>query len=241
MFEAILGSLATGLLNNAAASSRQEDAQEFSAQQFATRYQTTVKDMQAAGLNPMLAYSQGGGTPPSSAAASSVGTPDIGATISQSKLSSAQVANIAADTENKKAQAALIEAQTAETLASAQHKGTLVSSTEAVTQKIHEEIKNIKSENVRIEATINHLAEHTALMREQGKTEPVRRAELEQIVKKLKLENAITSADYEAMVKSNFIGRMAREVKPASDIAADWLSPGKWFKSRSETTVERKK
>lgn len=34
-------------------------ANEFSAQQFANRYQTTVKDMQAAGLNPMLAYSQG--------------------------------------------------------------------------------------------------------------------------------------------------------------------------------------
>ena len=34
-------------------------ANEFSAQQFATRYQTTGKDMQAAGLNPMLAYSQG--------------------------------------------------------------------------------------------------------------------------------------------------------------------------------------
>ena len=34
-------------------------ANAFSAQQFATRYQTTVKDMQAAGLNPMLAYSQG--------------------------------------------------------------------------------------------------------------------------------------------------------------------------------------
>lgn len=40
-------------------------ANEFSAQQFATRYQTTVKDMQAAGLSPMLAYSQGGGSAPS--------------------------------------------------------------------------------------------------------------------------------------------------------------------------------
>jgi hypothetical protein len=40
-------------------------ANEFSAQQFATRYQTTVKDMQSAGLSPMLAYSQGGGNAPS--------------------------------------------------------------------------------------------------------------------------------------------------------------------------------
>ena len=36
----------------------------WSAQQFATRYQTTVKDLTAAGLNPMLAYTQGGGSPP---------------------------------------------------------------------------------------------------------------------------------------------------------------------------------
>lgn len=40
-------------------------ANAFSAQQFATRYQTTVKDLEAAGLNPMLAYGQGGGSPPS--------------------------------------------------------------------------------------------------------------------------------------------------------------------------------
>jgi len=35
----------------------------FNAQQYATRYQTTVKDLQAAGLNPMLAYGQGAGSP----------------------------------------------------------------------------------------------------------------------------------------------------------------------------------
>ena len=37
---------------------------EWSAQQYASRYQTTVQDLTKAGLNPMLAYSQGPGTAP---------------------------------------------------------------------------------------------------------------------------------------------------------------------------------
>jgi hypothetical protein len=53
--------------NSANAANRQmmNEANQFNAQQFATRYQTTVKDLEAAGLNPMLAYGQGGGSPPS--------------------------------------------------------------------------------------------------------------------------------------------------------------------------------
>lgn len=40
------------------------EANAFSAQQYATRYQTQVKDMQAAGLNPMLSYMQSPGSAP---------------------------------------------------------------------------------------------------------------------------------------------------------------------------------
>ena len=65
-----LGDLVSGFLGAQSAQRRQEDAQEFSAQQFASRYQTTVADMKAAGLNPMLSYSQGGGTAPSGTSAS---------------------------------------------------------------------------------------------------------------------------------------------------------------------------
>jgi hypothetical protein len=45
----------------------------FSASQFASRYQTTVSDLQKAGLNPMLAYGQGGGSPPTAAPVAPMG------------------------------------------------------------------------------------------------------------------------------------------------------------------------
>ena len=68
MLGALLGlgaNLLGGMLNNDAAEDRQDNSQTFSAQQYATRYQTTAKDMMAAGYNPMLAYSQGVGNSPS--------------------------------------------------------------------------------------------------------------------------------------------------------------------------------
>ena len=154
---AVGGSLLSGMLNNKAAQDRQDDAQAFSAQQFANRYQTTVQDMQAAGLNPMLAYSQGPGAAPTSSAASSAGYGDLGQSITQARMASAQVANIDADTENKKAQAALIEAQVAQTRASA---GSLEATTELTretVEKTRQEVINLRTDNDRAKAVIDNL------------------------------------------------------------------------------------
>lgn len=76
-----------------------------------TQYQTAVEDMKLAGLNPMLAYQQGGaGTPggamTQSAAASTPSTGNLSAlqTAAQIKLLDAQAKNIDADTFNKQAE-----------------------------------------------------------------------------------------------------------------------------------------
>lgn len=78
----------------------------------ATQYQTAVKDMMAAGLNPMLAYQHGGaGTPGGSmpSGASATGSMQIG------KLySAAQLDNLNAQTEKIKADAELTRASTSE-------------------------------------------------------------------------------------------------------------------------------
>lgn len=60
----------TGGVLGATASKKEASKQrDWAAQQYGQRYQVTMADMRSAGLNPMLAYSQGVGTSPSGTAA----------------------------------------------------------------------------------------------------------------------------------------------------------------------------
>ena len=119
-FSAVLGFLGTQSTNEAnkdiAASNN-----EWSAAQYASRYQTQVKDLQAAGLNPMLAYSQSPGSSPS-AQQVQLQNPmnsalDAYHKSSERDLIASQVANVTADTSVKQAQAKLIAEQTQATIA----------------------------------------------------------------------------------------------------------------------------
>ena len=114
IFSAILGYQGTQD-TNASRESIANSANAFSAQQFATRYQTTTKDMEAAGLNPMLAYSQGGGSPPTGQQAQ-IENPMSSALESyhQSKqrdLIASQVQNVNEDTNVKRSQVHINEEQ----------------------------------------------------------------------------------------------------------------------------------
>lgn len=116
------------------AQQNQAAANAFSAQQYATRYQTTVKDLQAAGLNPMLAYSQGAGSAPTAQAAPTFNK-FAGASghIGDAAQKALGAANVAMDTQQKNAnvtntianttlteqQAKLVDAQAQKTAAEA--------------------------------------------------------------------------------------------------------------------------
>lgn len=107
----LLGGMNTNSANQAIAQAQEQ----FQAQQYGTRYQTTVKDMEAAGLNPMLAYSQGPGSSPSGAAiamqnpAAGVGAAEAAG--SGSALANAQTQNVKADTLSKLAKLPGVETE----------------------------------------------------------------------------------------------------------------------------------
>jgi len=244
MFDALMtlgSSLLSGHLNNQAAERRQEDAHNFSAQQFASRYQTTTADMKAAGLNPMLAYQQGGGNAPSGVATSSAGHPDLGRNLMQSKLTSAQVANMDADTANKQAQADLIQAQIAQTYASAGQATAQTGLVNQTVEKVRQEIANLKSEDDRLKAAADQLRKSADLMYKQGlnATEIGNnlRATLGQIRSQtdllnsqdalVKLEQKLKQLDVSAGEAFGNLGREAAQFKPLFDLIKTLMRGGK--------------
>lgn len=81
-----------------------------------TSYQRAVKDMMSAGLNPMLAYSQGGASTPSGSAGSapaSIPMGNKGTAAAQGAAAAAQVQNVAAQTRNLDADTANKQAELA--------------------------------------------------------------------------------------------------------------------------------
>ena len=124
-------SIAGGLFGSSRQRSETERARDWNAQQYAQRYQVTMADMRRAGLNPMLAYSQGPGTAPTSQPADqsaiSSGFSSAGQLMAQANIRNAQAGQartqaavnkasakqIAMDTRLKSAQIDKVHAETA--------------------------------------------------------------------------------------------------------------------------------
>lgn len=215
-----------GERRNAAQAEQASSANAFSAQQFASRYQTTVKDMEAAGLSPMLAYSQGGGAPPSGqqAAMSDTITPAVDAGRSaymakvQGDLVRSQIENVDADTVAKRATAGLIEAQTGAAGASADQSRSQISVNEANFQKIVAETKNLPKEGDRLDQTVEMLAAQANLMREQGLTQGAIRASTAATIQKLIRETSLLDLDISAANALDNLGRTSKQLEPIVSI-----------------------
>ncbi len=97
-----LGGVAGGLLTNAANSARTQRQMDFQERMSRNRYQYTMEDMKKAGLNPILAYKQGGGSAPSGAAIPAI---NPAANLGKDIASAMQLSRLGAETDALQAKA----------------------------------------------------------------------------------------------------------------------------------------
>ena len=158
----IAGALGDEILGNNSARQANEanaeqaaQARDWQAQMRGTAYQATVKDLQAAGLNPMLAYSNGATQTPG--AAMSAPMQNKGLQAAQQNSASAMIANTNADTALKAVQARKTEAEINQVTNSAEN---LAANT-----------ANTKQEFYNVQARLSEITNNAELARKRGLTE----------------------------------------------------------------------
>lgn len=230
-----IASAASSLFGQSQSNRRQEDAQEFSAQQYAQRYQTQVADLKAAGLNPMLAYGQGPGSSPQSSAASAPAPGDLGQVTMQSQLNSAQVASLNASARKLNAEAAVTEgygleqakANLDQTISSTGLNVSQANKVVAETANIVETLNNIKSEDMRLRRAAEMLYQQANLYSQQQLTETQKYDLVKAQAKLVISQTGLNNLDLDAAKSLGNIGRESGQLKPIIDVLLQLMQMGR--------------
>jgi len=189
--------LAGGILTNIANADRADAANAWSAQQYAKRYQVMTADMKAAGLNPMLAYTQNAGSAPT-AQQVTFQNPMSAATQGYQQM-----------------------AQGDQSIASASQAQAQVNLVEANVDKVKEEIKNIPLEGRRLERLSALLAEqlNVAFQETQSKIQSIK--VMQATINKIGAETSLLDNQVEVERSLSTLGRTSKELAPAASILLD--------------------
>jgi hypothetical protein len=208
-----------------------------------TAYQRQVKDLEAAGLNPMLAYMKAGGASTPTGSIAQVQNPYLAGMSSgesaarmaltqkqipkvgeETKRVTAEIENVGADTIKKRADTMLSTAQRDFSLASADEKRTAINLMENQINKISAEVKNIPLEGDRLIAAAKQLTAllpqitaQTENITKQSITEEQRAAQMLWLGIKTSMETDLLKADLDALTKAENFGKEFNQFKPVID------------------------
>lgn len=217
------------IIDNVWADQRQDSAQTFSAQQYAQRYQTQTKDMIAAGLNPMLATSQGASGQPSGSpvAPGNNFTAAVGQTL-QNKLLEAQARKTNAEagvTEQFGAQQA--EASLKQTLESTGLTQQQINQVHQQTQNLVAELQRTKDDTRRIVQMVHLVNEQSNLATQHIESEIKKREVMDAQIASILAETGMTNLDLAARKALDNLGAKSRELKPIVDAILGLLTATK--------------
>lgn len=186
-------------------------ANQFSAQQYATRYQTTMKDMKAAGLNPMLAYQQGAGTAPSGQQA-----------VYQDTISPAVSAY-----QSERLQRSQADLNTSSAARADQD----IEVMKSTVKKIDSETRNLDDVQSQLRAVVQNLVEQNYNLRKQGANLDKQNEVMDKTINKMtseikninfqalanEAESKLKNFDVKAAESFGNLGRNSQQVKPVLD------------------------
>jgi len=199
-------------------------------------YQRQVKDLEAAGLNPMLAYVKGGGASTPIGSVAQMQNPAMAGIQSAESASRAYLAqkqapkveaetkkvgaeteNVSADTVMKRANTMYLNAQEKVAGVTADEKRAHINVLEHQAKKISEEVKNIPTEGARLSAVVQQLGASVELINKQALTEDQRRLQMSALAVKTLYESDLLKYDLEAIDLSGNLGKDFGQYKPIVD------------------------